>query len=301
MLVEAGHEVVVIDRMFFETTLPPEVRVVKKDTRAVDVADFYGVDRVIDLAGISNDPSCDLNPALTIDYNFRGGLNVARCAYSAGVESYVYASSCAVYGQSTGLCGEAHSALNPLSEYARSKVATERALTRLWKCTDFGLTIFRLSTVYGLSPRMRFDLAPNLMALRAWQQKPIEIWSAPDTWRPFVHVRDVARIIAMDNRRHRGMLANLGSSHMTMTVADLAQRVAARRPTPIELKVDTADARSYRASFTALGIDRTRFEFTTLEDGIDEILAALDAGAVKDGINARTVERYKYLAEWRLL
>lgn len=305
MLVSYGHDVTVIDRMFFETTLPPAVRVIKKDTRAVDVTDFYGVDRVIDLAGISNDPSCDLAPALTIDFNFRGGLNVAQKAHLAGVPSYVYASSCAVYGQADASVCTENGPVNPLSEYARSKVAMERALLRLWghegMFSDDHLTIFRFATVYGLSPRMRFDLAPNLMALRAWQGKPIEIWSSPATWRPFVHVRDVARIIAMDHGRHRGMLANLGSDGMTMTIDALARSVAFRRPTPIELKVNAADARSYRPSFTMLGMDPSQFTFTPLEDGIDEILAALDAGTVKDGLHTRTVERYKHLIEQRCL
>lgn len=310
MLAQAGHDVTVIDRMLFETTLPLDVRVVKKDTRAVDVADFYGVDRVIDLAGISNDPSCDLNPGITIDYNFRGGLNVAQKAFLAGVPSYVYASSCAVYGQEVAAevhdrpWGSENGPVNPLSEYARSKVAMERALRRLWgheeMFTADALTIFRFATVYGVSPRMRFDLAPNLMALHAWQKRPIEIWSSPNTWRPFVHVRDVARILTLDMPRHRAMTANLGSAEMTMTIAELATRVAARRITTIDVNPLTADQRSYRPTFTMLGMD-PQFQFTKLEDGIDEILAALDEGTVKDGIHARTVERYKALSEWRLL
>jgi nucleoside-diphosphate-sugar epimerase len=301
MLVAEGHDVTVIDRMFFETKLPPEVRVVKRDTRGLDVTNFYGVDRVIDLAGISNDPSCDLDPSITIDFNFRGGLNVAQKAHIAGVPSYVYASSCAVYG-AQGAQGRSNELdqPSPLSEYARAKVAVERALERIWQAELTGLTIYRFATVYGVSPRMRFDLAPNLMALRAFGDMPIELWSPPGTLRPFVHVRDVAH--ALCNIHAEGLI-NLGSDESLLTVEALADLVATIRPTTIVRARTGPDGRSYAPDFSRLRklCRGDHYPRITLEEGLLEIFAALDAGTIRDGIQARTVERYKYLIEQRCL
>jgi nucleoside-diphosphate-sugar epimerase len=148
---------------------------------------------------------------------------------------------------------------------------------------------------------MRFDLAPNLMALRAFGDMPIELWSPPGTLRPFVHVNDVARALCA---RHQPCgLTNLGSDDSLLTVETLADLVAAIRTTQIVRAAAGPDGRSYAPDFNRLKKFREGdlYPRISLEDGLRQIFDALDAGTIRDGIQARTVERYKHLIEQRCL
>lgn len=279
MLIEQGHAVTVIDCCYFGRNLPDGVDVVVGDTRAITETHLYRVDRVIDLAGLSNDPSCDLRSEVTIENNFRGAVHLAATAYRSGVSYYTYVSSCSVYGD-TG--EQVH--VNPLTEYARAKYAVERAIKRFWG--DPRLSIPRLATVYGLSPRMRFDLAPNLMTLHAVRRGVVEVYGEGTQWRPFVHVRDVARFLC----NPRPDSVDVGSNDMTMTAKALAERVAAVTGAQCIHRLDMpTDTRSYKPDFWRPS------GTVKLEDGIREIADALRAGTVTDGPMTRTVERYRAL------
>ena len=276
-LLKAGHAVKVIDRMFFGRNLPPEIEVLDCDTRAVNETQFYRVDRVYDLAGLSNDPSCELDPRLTIDVNFRGAIHMARTARAAGAGEYVYVSSCAIFGDGIG-SGEDR----PLTEYARAKQAVENAIQRMWGAQCFTP---RVATAYGMAPRMRFDLGPNLMALHAARTGTLEVWGSGEQWRPFVHIRDVARLLSWGHVPTR-----IGSRESTITINDLAHRVADVTGAQVSQRSDLpTDTRSYRPNFRD-GLTEVR-----LEDGVREVFEAVRDGAVTDGPETRTVGRYKQL------
>src|SRR3984957_1729023 len=197
LLLEKGHRVTVLDRLYFGDTLAPAqarfggaLRVVRGDVRTFDAALLQGVDGVVDLSGISNDPSCELEPELTRNVNVDGAKRLASAAFEQGVRRYVFSSSCSVYGHGEGLGLTEQSPRHPVSLYARAKAEVEDFLL-----APKGMEVcaLRLATVFGLSPRMRFDLAINVMTKNAYVGRRITVDGGGRQWRPFVHVRDVAR------------------------------------------------------------------------------------------------------------
>ncbi len=178
MLLDQGHRVRILDRLFFGRELLSGLEkrdgltIIKDDTRYAGAAAFEGVDVVMDLAGISNDPASDLAPRITEEINLDGAVHVARLAKAAGVSRYLYSSSCSIYGHGNGngerLCE--CSPKSPVSLYARTKIGAEEALAKL-NDDSFTVTFLRNATVYGLSHRMRFDLVINLMTLYAYKHR----------------------------------------------------------------------------------------------------------------------------------
>ena len=161
-MLSQGHKVTGVDRYYFgkdtlgsETFNNQRFTLMQKDIRDLTPEDMKGFDCVIDLAGLSNDPTCDLKPNLTYSINFKGGVNVAECAKKAKVPRYIYSSSCSVYGLGATTQLNETSEPNPQSYYARGKVDVEKRLFELAD-KDFNVTILRNATVYGLSKRMRF-------------------------------------------------------------------------------------------------------------------------------------------------
>src|SRR5918912_3171381 len=192
MLLEVGFRVVAVDRFFFgRHTLPPDgdgLRVARADIRWLDSSFLDGIDAVIDLAALSNDPVGELDPSKTWEINYQGRARVARMAKEHGVRRYVLPSSCSIYGFQDGITDE-FSRVNPLTTYAKANLAAERDVLAL-SDPDFCVVVLRQATVYGLSPRMRFDLAINGMVKGLVQQGQVPILREGTQWRPFVHVRD---------------------------------------------------------------------------------------------------------------
>ncbi len=305
-LLRAGESVTLLDRFFFGRELVTplsalgQFAVVRDDSRSVTPKHFEGFDAVVDLAGLSNDPSCDLDPALTEAINIGGAANVARCARKAGVARLVYSSSCSVYGQGEGTASE-DSQTRPVSLYARTKLAAEGEVLSLSDET-LHVTALRNATVYGVSPRMRFDLLVNLMTLFAFERGRIFVLGGGEQWRPLVHVRDVARAFLLVLRSSvtdvAAQVINIGSdrqNHQVSSVASLIARLIPR--TVIEAVPDDPDKRSYRVDFARarklLGFEP---EYDVV-DGIREVLEALQDRRVDQGIRSRTVEFYRYLIE----
>jgi len=196
-LLEKGYKVTCLDRFFFGTeTLSKlegesRLKLVQDDIRWFDPDLLKGVDVVIDLASLSNDPSGELKPAKTYDINYLGRLRVAKLSKEYGVKRYILASTCSVYGFHDKILTEEFST-NPLTTYAKAAVNAEKDILPLG---DAGFTVVapRFATVYGLAPRMRFDLAINAMVLRLQKTKKISVMRDGTQWRPFIHVRDVAK------------------------------------------------------------------------------------------------------------
>jgi len=301
-----GYEVVCLDRLFFGVDSVKDLlgesgfKLVKDDIRWFDPSILSEVDAVVDLAALSNDPSGELNPAKTYDINYLGRVRVARLSREYGVERYVFASTCSVYGFQPGVLRE-DSPLNPLTTYAKSAVLAEKDILPM-ASKDFTVTVLRFATAYGLSYRMRFDLVVNGMTLALYKYGKIRVMRDGTQWRPVVHVRDIARAVMMvleaEPEKVNGQVFNVGSNEQNYQIYQLARLIgdAIGKPYEIEWYGDP-DRRSYRVDFTKI---KETLGFTakyTPVDGAREIYRALEEGRIKDDLKTYTVKWYKHLLE----
>jgi nucleoside-diphosphate-sugar epimerase len=226
-----------------------------------DIRDFParllgGVDAVVNLAAISNDPMGNKFEAVTEDINYQAGVRLARLAAEQGIKNFVFASSCSVYGSASNAPRREEDALNPLTAYARSKIATEKALAAL----DRGamtVTCLRFATACGMSDRLRLDLVLNDFVACALATGEITVLSDGTPWRPLIDVKDMAR--AIDWAAHRPpdnggdfLVVNAGADEWNYQVKDLAEAVAAAVPgTKVSINLAAPpDKRSYRVDFS---------------------------------------------------
>ncbi|MGA1859687.1 SDR family oxidoreductase [Azospirillum sp. 11R-A] len=226
------------------------------DVRTLPKELLQGVDAVVQLAAVSNDPMGNRFEAITDDINHRAAVRVAELARDCGVKRYVFASSCSMYGAAEGGPRKEADALNPLTAYARSKVATERGLQAMDR-GDMVVTALRFATACGMSDRLRLDLVLNDFVACALATGEITVLSDGSPWRPLIHVVDMAR--AIDWALHRtadqggGLLAvNTGSDQWNYQVRDLANAVAEAIPgTRVSINTDAPpDKRSYQVDFS---------------------------------------------------
>ncbi|MBW7866169.1 MAG: aminotransferase class I/II-fold pyridoxal phosphate-dependent enzyme [Candidatus Hydrogenedentes bacterium] len=239
-----------------------------------------GVDAVIHLASVCNDPSCDLNEEMAYDVNTESTRELARQALERGVRRFVFASSCAVYGRGVFELLDEESPANPVSTFAKSKLLAEQALLALG-AAGFEPVIARMATLFGVSPRMRFDLAVNQMVATAVRQGRISVRGGGAQWRPFVHVRDAAEALAMMAEAASGTVSgqvfNVGGDDGNLQISRLAERVAARIPeTAVDVAKDDDDKRDYRVLFGKLRRELGFVCRRTLDDGMDELRRLLE-------------------------
>jgi nucleoside-diphosphate-sugar epimerase len=225
------------------------------DIRRVSVDVLRGVDAVVHLAAISNDPMGNTFERMTEEINFESSARLARLAREAGVKRFVFASSCSMYGFAEGGPRQETDALNPLTAYARSKVATEKAIQEL-AGDGFIVTSLRFATACGMSPRLRLDLVLNDFVAGAVASHQITILSDGTPWRPLIHVDDMARAIewAVTRQSTNGgtfVAVNAGSDEWNYQVKDLAHAVAKVIPgVEVSFNKDAQpDKRSYQVSF----------------------------------------------------
>lgn len=306
ILLDEGFDVIVLDRFFFgKETLKdveghPRLTLVKDDVRWFDSSLMKGIDAVIDLAALSNDPSGELDPEKTLEINYRGRVRVAQLAKKHGAEKYIFASTCSVYGFQDGIVNE-NSQTNPLTTYAKSAVLAEQDIMPLGG-ENFSVTFLRQATVYGLSPRMRFDLAINAMVLYLWKDGKLRIMRDGTQWRPFVHVKDTSRafikVLEADNDLVNKQIFNVGSNEQNYQIFPLAQILA--DALGVELQYEwygDPDNRSYRVDFSKIKEFLGFKPKYTPKDAAKEIYEALEEGRIRDDIKTRTVQWYKYLLE----
>lgn len=225
------------------------------DIRNVPEDILQGIDAVVHLCAISNDPMGAIFEEVTADINYRASIDLAGKAKRAGVRRFVFASSCSVYGFAQGGPRREGDALNPLTAYAKSKVNTERDL-ELLASESFSATCLRFATACGMSDRLRLDLVLNDFVAGALVSNRINILSDGTPWRPLIHVKDMARAIDWAVQRdHRDggifLTINVGSDAWNYQVKDLAAAVAQLVPN-VEVSINKEaqpDKRSYRVDF----------------------------------------------------
>ncbi|MBT0158536.1 NAD(P)-dependent oxidoreductase [Candidatus Bathyarchaeota archaeon A05DMB-2] len=305
ILLEKGYSVTLLDRLFFGTDsikdIADRVTVVKGDVRWFNPDLLKGIDAVLDLASLSNDPSGELDPEKTLEINYEGRVRVATLAKKYRVSKYVLASSCSVYGFQDGILTE-ESSLNPLTTYAKASANAEREVLPLAD-KSFSVTVLRQATVYGFSYRMRFDLAINGMVLGFFKNGQIPIMRDGKQWRPFVHVKDTSnafiKVLEADPDLVNNQVFNVGSNDQNVQIFDLAQAVAESINLPFKYEwYGSPDTRSYRVSFGKIR-DRLRYKTSyTPRDGAKEVFEALKTGALNgDDPRTITVKWYKNLVE----
>lgn len=260
-LVEHGHEVRVFDRLCFGEAAArrfqdlPGCELIRGDIRNLNAVPTLldNADAIIYLAGLSNDPSCDLDPEMALEVNLHATERLIDLAIKKGVRRFVFASSCSVYGKGVFEILDEQSPTNPVSVYAQSKLSCEQVLLdRASK--NFEPVIARPATLFGWSPRMRFDLAINLMVASAMRRKCITVFGSGKQWRPFIHVRDAARALTLmleaPAETVAGEIFNVGSDTINYQIIDLA-RLIQRMFSDVELDVakDDEDLRSYHVQF----------------------------------------------------
>lgn len=306
MLLKRGFQVRVLDSLVYgasaieEVLDHPRLEFMRGDCRNIQdvVGAMRGAGAVIHLAAIVGDPACDQDHKTAQEINYAATRMMIEIAKGEGVQRFIFASSCSVYGASDQVMDE-NSQVRPISLYADTKVDSEQALLSA-ATASFHPTILRFATIFGLSPRPRFDLVVNLLTAKAMKERLVTIYNG-EQWRPFLHVADAAaaivRVLEAPVALVGRQIYNVGDSRLNYTLTDVAEKLVKFFPHTRVEHVENADRRSYRVSFQKikghLGFSCSK----SLEDGIHEIKAAFEAGRISD-YSAALYSNVKYLKQY---
>lgn len=284
MVQAAGHDVVGLDTYFFEDCTfgppSPDVPALRLDLRDVQPAQLHGFDAIIHLAALCNDPLGDLDPTTTYEINHRASVTLAQAAKIAGVQRYLYASSCSLYGIAEDAFLDERAAFNPITPYGRSKVLVEHDVAGLAD-DRFTPTFLRNATAYGVSPHLRADVVVNNLVGAAYTTGEVVVQSDGTPWRPLVHVEDICRafvaVLHAPCALVRNVAYNVGRTEENYRVSDLAEFVRQAIPGS---RVTYApgggpDPRSYRVDCSRLAAVLPEFRPQwTVPQGIEQLREA---------------------------
>ncbi len=293
-LVEHREKVRVFDKLYFGDSALGEIKnkieLIPGDVRQFNPDLLDGVKAVVHMGSLSNDPTAEFDPKANKEINFEGSMRVAEACKKKGVKKFTFASSCAVYGFHVDSIADENFPTNPQSEYSQSKLDAENGLKSLAD-TNFCPVIFRQATVFGFSPRMRWDLVVNTMSMDAFDKGKIHIYCAGDNWRPLVDVRDVADAHIAALKAHdgkvRGEIFNL--VRRNFKILELGHWIQAVLKTYKKIEVDvlfgTKESRSYRVSGEKLKRTLGFSPKVTVESAAKEIWEILRSGKYTDFSN----------------
>jgi nucleoside-diphosphate-sugar epimerase len=305
MLLKRGFRVRVLDSLVYGASAiegvlnHPRLDFMRGDCRNIQdvVSAMRGAGAVIHLAAIVGDPACDQDHKTAKEINYAATRMMIEIAKGEQVQRFIFASSCSVYGASEQVMDE-NSQAQPISLYADTKVDSEEALLAAVN-GNFHPTILRFSTIFGLSPRPRFDLVVNLLTAKAMKENVVTIYNG-EQWRPFLHVADAAAaivdVLEAPVALVGGQIYNVGDSRLNYTLTDVAAKLVRIFPGTRVEHVENSDRRSYRVSFEKI---KGHLGFTcskTLEDGIYEIKDAFESGKICD-YGAALYSNVKYLKQ----
>ena len=309
MLVNEGNDVVGLDSDIFEdcafSNPIVDIPEIKKDIRDVVLEDLIGFQAVIHLAAISNDPIGNLNPQLTYQINHLGSVHLARLAKQAGVERFLFSSSCSMYGAAGDIPLTEEADFNPVTPYAHSKVLVERDVA-LMADDGFSPTFLRNATAYGASPRLRFDLVLNNLVAHAYTTGLVYLMSDGSPWRPVVHIADISRafiaVLKAPRQAVHKQAFNVGVNSENYRVRELAEVVQQVVP---DCRIEIApgagpDKRNYRVDFSKIERNLPGFKpFWNAWRGAEELYSAYRKANLKqadfDGPRFKRIDHIKGL------
>lgn len=292
MLLGAGHDVVVLDvlahggQALLGVWSDPRFRLIRGDIcdGAVVEQAVTGMDAVVHLAAIVGDPACARAPELARQVNLDASLGLIAAAERAGVSRFVFASTCSNYGRMADGAAfvDETSPLAPVSLYAETKVAVEQALLDRPSRNGMAVTPLRFATVFGVSPRMRFDLTVNEFTLALLTERHLLVFGE-QFWRPYVHVRDVARaivlVLATARERIDAEVFNVGATSQNFQKQQLVELIRPHAPDAVvEYIKKQEDPRDYRVSFSKIATQLAYDITVPVPDGIAEIVRLVEAG-----------------------
>ncbi|MEO1941439.1 MAG: SDR family oxidoreductase [Campylobacterales bacterium] len=306
-LLERGYRVKGVDRYFFGRRLPEHsnLKLIQEDTRRLKLEHFAEVDGVIDLVAISNDPAGERFREVTWQVNYLSRVQTAQLAKLAGVERYILPSSCSIYGFQPEIVDE-ESPINPLTTYAKANRRAEKGVLELGD-SNFVVTVIRQATLFGYSPRMRFDLAINGMTYGAWKFGKLPLMRDGTQYRPMLHVQDTTdlmiRLLEAPAEIINREIFNVGGNRLNYQIGELGKIVAkvveetTGRKVEIEWYGDP-DKRSYLVSFGKIK-ERLGWEPKWgAEEGVREIVEKLEEGVLDRTPDTITLEWYQLLTKW---
>jgi len=308
-LLERGYAVRILDRLFFGDAglagVRDRVEVLVTDMRRVEPVHLAGVDAVINVGGLSNDPTAEYNPAANYEMNTAAAVRLAELARAAGVRRYVLASSCSIYDrgvtddQRDVVCDE-DADVHPRAAYATSKYEAEQRLLAM-AGHDFCPVILRKGTVFGFSPRMRFDLVVNTFVRDALTVGSIVLFRGGEMWRPLVDVHDVARAyiacVAADEAQVQGQIFNVANCNMRISELALRVRTALRElgvPVDIRPEYGYRGVRSYRVSTHKIERMLGFKAVVSVEDAVRDMVEQIRQRAIDD-MNDPKFENLRWL------
>lgn len=291
-LLRQGHQILALDTQWFGNHLPKHksLKMLKCDTRDMSRISLVGVDTVVHLANIANDPGVELNQTLSWEVNVLATQQLADNAARAGVKQFIYASSGSVYGVKDEPDVTEDLTLMPISAYNKTKMVAERALLSYEKVMK--VHCIRPATVCGVSPRMRLDVSVNLLTFQALTNKRMTVFGGSQV-RPNIHIRDMVRTYQhfLENDDLASGCYNAGFENIS--ILQIAEMIQSKIPSDIVIS-DSNDPRSYQQNSDKLISTGFKKEFSVL-DAIDDLISAFDSGKLNDKDEYHTVRWMKHL------
>jgi nucleoside-diphosphate-sugar epimerase len=301
MLLAEGHQVRVIDILLhggqplLNVWSHPDFEFVLGDIRdkARRGEALEGIDAVVHLAALVGDPACARQPSMARDVNLDASLALIEESRSTGVNRFIFASTCSNYGRmkNPNEYVDENAELSPVSLYAETKVAVEKALLQSGRNDSWCPTAMRFATIFGVAPRMRFDLTVNEFTMEMLTKKTLQVFGE-QFWRPYVHVRDAARaiklVLSSPKEKLTSGVFNVGSTDQNYQKQQLVEMIRPHVPDAfVEFVHKTEDPRDYRVSFARIS-DELGFKITrTVAQGIDEVARLVQSGIIRDFADGR--------------